>query len=297
MDWKKLGRRMLFPHPAATALLAVASAALLIYSFADAGIADAIRYFSYALSFYALLAACLRAPDMLEFARRFRSDNKYYLLYSSDVRLRMNVSLYGAFAFNAAYAVFQLCLGLWHASAWFYAMAAYYLLLATMRLMLANHTRTYAPGEQRRMEWKKYRRCGVLLLVMNLALAVIIPYFVWQIRVFAHHEITTIAMATYTFASLTVAIVNVVRYRRFSSPAYSAAKAVSLASAAVSLLTLENAMLTAFGQESGELFRRVMLGATGTAVVLFVQGMALYMIVNARRKLKYEDWSCEHGEQ
>jgi len=93
-------------------------------------------------------------------------------------------------------------------------------------------------------------------------------------------------MAAYTFTALTVAIINAVRYKRYGSPAYSAAKAISLVSATVSMLTLENAMLTTFGAESSELFRQIILGTSGIAVIFVVQGIALYMILNARRQLR-----------
>ena len=93
-------------------------------------------------------------------------------------------------------------------------------------------------------------------------------------------------MAAYTFTALTVAIVNAVRYRKYGSPAYSAAKAISLASATVSMLTLENALLTTFGEGESELFRQIMLGVSGAAVILVVQGISLYMIVNASKKLR-----------
>ena len=93
-------------------------------------------------------------------------------------------------------------------------------------------------------------------------------------------------MAAYTFASLTLAIVRVLRRGASGSPAYAAARDISLVSVTVSMLTLENAMLTAFGQESGDKFRQIILGVTGAAVILIVQGIALYMLVNAHRKLK-----------
>ena len=95
-------------------------------------------------------------------------------------------------------------------------------------------------------ELKKYRACGIVLLIMNLALTLIIFFMVHENRTFHHHEITTIALAAYTFTSLTIAIINTVKYRRYNSPVYSAAKAISLASATVSLLTLESSMLTTF---------------------------------------------------
>lgn len=114
--------------------------------------------------------------------------------------LRINFSLYRSFAFNAVYAAFQLALGLKHHSAWFYSMAGYYLLLGLMRLMLVKYTRGHAPGQQQKTEWKKYRLCGILLLMMTLVLTVFILYFVFRIREFKHQEITTIAMAAYTFS-------------------------------------------------------------------------------------------------
>lgn len=234
----------------------------------------------------ARMLICVRIPELIVILQRFKQENRYYLRYSTDVRLKMNIHLYGGLVFNTAYALFQLVLGLWHASVWFYAMALYYLLLAGMRLLLVRHTRIYAAGEQITAEWKKYRLCGALLLVMNLALTVMLLYFVWRIRVFRHHEITTIAMAAYTFASLTLAILNVIRYRQYGSPVYSAAKAISLAAAAVSMLTLENAMLTAFGEQNSQAFHQIMLGASGVAVILLVQGIAIYMIVNACKKLR-----------
>ena len=127
---------------------------------------------------------------------------------------------------------------------------------------------------------------NLLLDVMNLALAIFTLYFVFRIRVFLHHEITTIAMAAYTFTALTMAIINVVRYKKYRSPAYSAAKDISLVSATVSMLTLENALLTTFDEGESELFRQIMLGTSGAAVIFIVQGIALYMIINANRKIR-----------
>ena len=286
MNWKKLGKRILFPHPVLSALLAAAAACLLVYSFVCLETADPISIASYALSFYALIVMVLRIPDLIRFALRFKHENRYVARYTSDVRLRMNLSLLSAFAFNAIYAVFQLALGLWHHSVWFYTMAVYYLLLALMRLLLIRYTGSHAPGELQELEWRKYRICGVCLLAMNLALNIMITYFVFRIRIFRHHEITTIAMAAYTFTSLAFAIRNVIRSTQYHSPAYSAAKAISLVSAIVSMLTLENAMLTTFGAQNGERFQQIMLGATGVGVLLIVHAVALYMIFHAQKKLK-----------
>lgn len=286
MKSKYLLRKILFPHPGITAVFCVFSFALLIYCACTLEAADAIIIISYTLSFCALVLVSLRMPEIIRFIQRFRTENRFLIRYRTDLRLHMNISLISAFSFNTLYAVFQLFLGIRHHSVWFYAMAGYHCLLANMRLLLIRYTKKYNPGEHPQTEWKKYRACGLLLLFMTLILSVFILYFVLRIREFHHSEITTITMAAYTFSALGISIYNAVRFKRYESPACSAGKAVSLVSAIVSVLTLENAMLTAFGQESSEVFRKVILSVSGLAVVLSVNGIAVFMIFHARRQLK-----------
>lgn len=285
MNWKKLGKQLLFPHPVIVAVLVPIAAAGLVYSFAVLDGTGLRSIAFYVLSFYALLILCLRMPEFLASFQAFRRKNRYCLRYAADVQWRMNISLFIVCLYNAAYAAFQLALGMHHHSAWFYAMAGYYALLAVLRLMLGRHVRIFKPGEDQRTEWRKYRLCGAGLLMINAALSVFVLYFVRHLRVVRHHEVTVIVMAAYTFGALVLAIANVFRYRRYESPVCSAAKALSLAAAAVSMLSLEDAMLTTFDQGHDPLFQRIMLGASGTAVALLIIGMAIPMIVRATNKL------------
>ena len=133
----------------------------------------------------------------------------------------------------------------------------------------------------------KYRACGIVFLIMNLAIALMIFFMVYWNRTFNHHEITTIALAAYTFTSLTRAIINTVKYRKYNSPVYSASKAISLASACVSMLTLESTMLTTFGDETMSLTgRRILLGISGGVISVFIIAMAIYMIAEGTKKIK-----------
>ena len=155
-----------------------------------------------------------------------------------------------------------------------------------MRFFLVRYTSKYAPGERMQTELKKYRACGIVFLVMNLALALIIFFMVYWNRTFEHHMITAIAMAAYTFTAFTVAIVNVVKYRKYNSPVFSASKAISLAAALVSMLTLESTMLTAFSDETmTDISRKLMLGVTGGVISFLIVAMAIYMIVVGAEKL------------
>lgn len=284
--WKKIGKAILFPHIAIMLILVPVSLVFLVYSMVFVGTESAISYISYVLAAYTLTVWCFKIPKIIRFFKAFKDENRYARRWLDDTRLRVNVSLYGSLLWNTAYAVFQLWLGFYHSSFWFYSLAGYYLSLAIMRFFLVRHTRLHKPGAQMRSELIKYRACGWVFLVMNLALTLIVFFMAYWNRTFRHHEITTIAMAAYTFTAFTVAIVNIVKYRQYNSPVYSASKAISLAAACVSMLTLESTMLTTFGQNEEVQFRQIMLAATGIAVSIFIIVMAIYMIVQGTKKIK-----------
>lgn len=283
---KKIGKSLLFPHIVIMIILLPIAIALLVYSMMFLSSETPIAIASYALSAYTLVIWCVRIPQLITAIKTLKKENKYIKNWVGDVRLRMNVSLYGSFIWNVAYAVFQLCLGLYHSSFWYYSMAAYYIFLAAMRFHLSRHTRKYETGEKLREEFVRYRNCGIVFLVMNLALSLLIFFMVYWNRTVIHHEITTIAMATYTFTTFILAIINLVKYRKYNSPVYSASKIISLVAACVSMLTLTSTMLTTFGEADSILFRKTMLGALGSVISLFTITIAIYMIIRANRSLK-----------
>lgn len=295
MNWKKLGKALLYPHIAVMMVLVPVATVLLVGAMVYVGAESVIAYISYVLAAYTLTVWCFRIPQLIRFVKHFKQQNKYVKRWQEDARLRVNVSLYGTFAYNALYGIFQLWLGFFHSTFWFASLGMYYICLAVMRLLLLLHTRKYAPGERARVELKKYRATGWVFLVMNLALALIVFFMVYWNRTFQHHMITAIAMAAYTFFSFTMAIINVVKYRRLHSPVFSAAKAISFASACVSMLTLTSTMLTTFSDGSMDATtQKLMLGGVGAAVVAVVTTMAIYMIVRGTKNLKTE---VTNGEQ
>ncbi len=295
MDWKKLGKALLFPHIALMIVLLPVATALLVYSMVAVGTKSVIAYISYVLAAYTLTVWCFKLPYLIRFFQSFKEENKYVRRWGEDTRWRVNVSLCGSLLWNFAYALLQMWLGYYHGTFWFYSIGAYYVCLALMRFFLVLHTRKYAPGEQMRRELGKYRTCGWILLFMNLALALIVFFMLYWNRTFRHHMITAITMAAYTFTSFTVAIVSVVRYRRYNSPVLSATKAVSFASACVSMLTLTSTMLTTFGEGTMDMMtEKFMLGSVGFSVIGIVVAIAVYMIVTAKKKIKSE---VQYGEQ
>lgn len=296
MDWKRLVKGCLYPPLVLMILLIPVATVLLVWSMVAVGTESAVAIVSYVLSAYTLTVWCFRIPYLIRLIKRIKNENQYARRLISDARLRVNISLAGSIVWNIAYAAFQFWLGYVHKTFWFHSLAVYYVLLIVMRTFLMWHTARHRAGEDMRTELKKYRACGWVFLFMNLALSVIVFFMIYWNRTFTHHEITTIAMAAYTFTAFTVAIVNVVRYRRYNSPVYSASKATSFAAACVSMLTLTSTMLTTFGDGTMDpASRRLMLALVGAGVSAVVLAMAIAMILQGNRKLRHLRQEMSHN--
>jgi hypothetical protein len=296
MDWKKIGKALLFPHIVIMIILIPIATVLLVGSMVFVGTESPIAIISYVIAAYTLTVWCIKIPYLIKFFKTFKNENKYARRWQDDTRLRLSITLYGSLIWNALYGIFQLWLGFYHHTFWFYSLGAYYICLAVMRLFLVKHIRRYEPAEKMIDELKKYRACGVVFLFMNLALALIIFFMIYWNRTFEHHMITAIAMAAYTFTALTTAIVNVIKYRKYQSPVISASKAISFAAALVSMLTLESTMLTTFGDGTmTPTAQKQMLGATGGVISLLIVLMAIYMIAVGTKKLKQLKTEVKNG--
>ena len=174
MNFKKICRALLFPHIAiATALLPV-SAILLLYSFLNFESASVTSIISYVISAYTLTLWCVRLPQTVRFFGKLKKENKYLIRWKADARLRVNVSLYKTLLWNTAYAALNAGMGIYHRSFWFGSLAIYYILLAVMRFYLLLYSKRHKICENMIIELKKYRACGIILLIMNLALALMI---------------------------------------------------------------------------------------------------------------------------
>lgn len=283
---KKFGKKLLFPHMAVLIVLLPVSTVFLVYSMMFIGTDSITAIVSYVLAAYTLAIWCCRIPAVIRFIQDFRNKNQYVVRWREDTQLRVNLTLYGTLIWNTAYAVFQLGIGFWHRSFWFFSLAAYYLSLAIMRFWLVQYTRTHKPGEDMITELKKYRACGWVFLGVNMVLTLMMFFMIYWNRTFHHSEITTIAMAAYTFASFVMSIISLVRYRKYKSPIYSASRIISLAAASVSIITLESTMLNTFGSADNVFFRQLMLTLTGAAVSVCIVVMAIVMIISATKELK-----------
>ena len=289
---KKFGKALLFPHISILIILVPLSVFLLVYSMVFIGTNSIMAYISYPISAYTLTVICVRIPRIINFWKKFKAENSLVLKWSNNPSLRISASLYLSLILNTAYAIFMLGLGFYHSSFWYYSLAGYYIMLAAMRAGIVRFTKDNI-GDDRYAELRRFRACGIIFLILNLSISLLTFFMIYWGRTFIHHEITAISMAAFTFTSLTLSIIGIVKYRRYDRPAYSAAKAISLASSAVSMLTLESTMLTAFGDsEKDAVLNKTLLAVSGAVIFTFILIMALIIIIKSTRginKLRKEN--------
>lgn len=285
---KAVFRKILFLSFPAAVCVVILTFALLTYVLAE-GVDGPMAYLSYGASAYGLVVAVIWLVQGGRRIQAWITNIPLTRRYLQDIKFRTEISLCLGFAINLLYIAIKMASGIYYCSLWFISLAVYYALLAVMRLLLL-YRRKWPDGIARqRLELCRYRFCGIVLLLMNFALAGIVAFMVHQNRGYEYPGMLIYAMAAYSFYAVIMAAVSVIKFRRHGSPILSAAKAISLVAAMVSILSLETAMLAQFGSGDDMLFRKAMTGVTGGGVCVIVLGMALFMIVKASRQLKLID--------
>ena len=248
-----------------------------------------VSILAYALSFYTLciLTAffAVKAPKTFKNAKSRVYNTKYGNKYMTDIEFKTQLTLYVSLAINLLNVGLNIIYGLVYVTNWFFILAFYYATLTVMRFSLALYTRKYSLGENILGEWKRARVCGAVLTLINLSLTGVVLMMMYQDRGFTYAGILIYVMAAYFFYHITVAIIDIIKYRKYKSPIINSIKTVKLAAALVSMLSLETAMLTSFGSDMSAGEKRIMIAATGAGISLIVIGLSSYMIVNSTNQI------------
>ena len=201
-----------------------------------------------------------------------------------------------SFVISIAYGAYNFTLAILGMSIWYGVLAAYYILLACMRGGVITHHRrrrkAYKQGavvENVKIKGiKRYRNCGIMLIIMTLALSIAVLQMIREHYTFEHKGLLIYASATYTFYKVTMAIINIVKAKKQSDITVQAIRNINMADAMVSILALQTSMIHAFGEGDGVQFADALNGATGAAVCALIFALGIYMIVNAKNQLKIE---------
>lgn len=278
---KKLFHKLFFPNRIFGIFMFLLGFGLLIYVFACHLEGTPLSYVSYLLSTYSLILFCIWFYQACQFSTDWIKETKWYHFYERNLSKITKITLSFSTLFNIAYAIFNLIIGMYYRSYWFFTFAIYYLLLSFMRVSLLIQTKElYQDGV---LEYRKLKRCGIILLLLNIVFAGMVVLILHTNRRIEYAGSIIYAVAFYDFYLISVAIYNAIRYRKANHPILLASKCINLTVAMISMLSLEVAMIERFGDEAS--FKIVMTGSVGGAIVVINTVMAIYMIVKSNRSM------------
>ena len=290
MDWKKIGKKLLFPPIWLIVILVIASAAALTLVFVKGMEQSIPAYIAYVLAFYTLsivtVFCAMVLPKQYGTIKQKIYDNPLGNRYMTDRVFRTNISLSISFVISMLYVGINLWS--WHmlGSYWFMVLAVYYVIMAVMRFLLVRYVRIRKIGTDILSEWKRSRTCAYILLLINLSLSGAVLMILYQHKGYDYPGVMIYVMALYTFYSTIHAILDIVKYRKLGSPVMSTAKIVSLSGALVSMLNLETAMFAQFGGDMPIENQRVSIILTGAGVSITVVTLSVILIVNANKQIR-----------
>ncbi len=304
--FKALLLKLLRPSVKAVLLIDILAMPLVIAALSLHKSADPLSLSAYLLSAYALTVTVINFKrtvhrikglvkgDELALVRGIKGlmrKNKYTKRYLESKDFRAEVSLYTGLAINLFFACFKGATGASERSAWEFSLGVYYFFLAAIRftimLGVLKRNRSELPYSQRKLyEYKKYRLCGGMVMVLNLAVSGMAIQMIWQNKANEYSQTQVIASAAFTFYCFISAIAKVVSFRKRDNAILSAARSLSLIAALMSMFSLQTSMLRAFSKGNDGSFRRTMNTVTGISVLTLVLGIATFMIVIGTKKIR-----------
>ncbi len=252
--------------------------ALAIVAYALFGVAAiSLSYTTYATVLYAPRFKCAITDKLHGYALTDKLIKNY--------GFRTLTFAVGSMFMTVLYGFYNGVIAVLFRSVWYGALAAYYIILVVIRGgILLYHGKTRGKEKKLETQLRKYRRCGVYLIVTILALSAAILQMVVAGAGFEKPGLTIYVAATYTFLKITMAIIHIFKARKQTDFTIQAIRNVNLADALVSILALQTSLLIAFSD--GGTGVAVGNALTGGFVCALILALGIYMIVRSTKILK-----------
>lgn len=263
-------------------ILLILSLSLLAYIFAINLKDSFLSYLIYLFSAYALIINVIWVLQKIGNIKKLLDKNIFFHRYMNEIDFKAEISIYTSLGINIFYSIYKAFAGLYYHSIWFGTVAFYYIILSAERFLLLKHIRLKERDYIE--EYKKYSFCGYLLLILTIALNGMSVYMIHDGKVTVYPGHIIYAAAGYTFYNFINAIMNIVKYRKLNNPIYSANKIIALATAFVSVFSLQTAMFAVFGKSAMQ--QRQMNILTGFVVFAIIIIMAVFMIIHGKHSIK-----------
>ena len=274
--WKKI-----FPFPVwADVLMFAAFGVGLIWIFTNSLEMWWPSYILYVLSAYSLTALCVKLPGAVRMEQNWMKNHPKVERVLKNEELKFALELYVEQFVNFAYGIFKIVSGVIIGSAWIGCDGIYNMTQALIQLF--QILRRKNPGTIIK-QWKSYRFCGVLILLMHLTLIGIVFQMVNWNRVEESGEIMIIATAAFAFYKFISSFIDLAKDRKHSRPIDSSVRMLELSQAIFAIFSLQAGLLHTFG--TGDVWEHWLNLAVGCVVCLLTVAMGIYMIRRANREM------------
>lgn len=247
------------------------------------GIDNIFSYIVYALAAmtlaYTVYTLVRFMPKIKASVKAIIEKNSLTRKYVRDFGFRSFISTVISFSVSIFFSIFTGVLGIMASSVWYGSLSLYYILLTSLYgCVIINRKRE-------ENQYKIYRLCGILLMILNSALSVAIAQMIFKGEGFEYGELMIYVYATYAFYKITVAIVRLSKLGRKCEPIAHATALINLTGGMVSVLALQTALLSTFGDGvNSSLFNTL----TGSLVSVSAICISIFMIIKGTKNINLE---------
>lgn len=220
-------------------------------------------------------------PKIKKYVITLMEKRKFTFAIINDYGFRAVTFSTVAFTVNIAYAIFNGAMGIISRSVWFGALSLYYIVLSALKAyVIIGSKRINKLTENRPLLLARmYRNCGISLIMLSIALSGAVAQMALSDQGFKYADLMIYAAALYAFYKITIAIIQFVKSRRHGRTINETFGLINLSDGLVSMLALQTALLAAFGEGSSKLYNAI----TGTAVMLMIIAIGIFMAFGAKR--------------
>ncbi|MDI9591226.1 MAG: hypothetical protein QM302_09350 [Acidobacteriota bacterium] len=208
----------------------------------------------------------------------------FYDAYQNDPWLRAATSTKMSAVINLFFVFYQAYSAYRRQSLWFATLSVYYAWLTFMRVSIATYMQTMASDG--REELRRYRQCGVWLLMLT---TVVMVLGVVSNRLGSRPSYATqmlVVVALFALYNVIFALINLYKWRKLEDPLISASKALSLSCALVSIYSLQAAAIGRFAATSDARFISFLTYATPIVIFLIIASISMFIILRVNWVLK-----------
>lgn len=263
------------------AVLCVICGAGLIWVFIHGLEQSVPAYLLYTASAYGLTALCVKLPAALRGGKQWLAAHPRVKQFLENEEIHFTAGLYFEQVVNFGYGIFKTASGVIIGSAWIGCDGIYNLTQALIQLFQILRRRKAGSMEQ---QWRSYRFCGWLILLMHLTLTGIVFQMVNWNRAEEQGQIMVIATATFAFYKFVSNFIDIAKDRRHTHPVDSSVRMLNLSQAFFAIFSLQASLLHTFG--TGESWEHLLNLITGCAVCLMVVSVGIYMIRRGNRQIR-----------